>query len=54
MSHPKLIHNNENVISIGCILRRSGSEGKKRGGALAILRISGSNNDLDIIVLSED
>jgi hypothetical protein len=39
---------------LGCILRRTGNETKKRGGALAILRISGTNNDLDIIVLSED
>jgi len=42
------------VISIGCILRRAGSESKKKGGVLAILRISGSNNDLDIIILSDD
>jgi hypothetical protein len=56
MTNPKVIHSNENVSSIACILTRvsQGNDNKKKGGALAILRISGLTNDLDLLLLSEE
>lgn len=56
MTNPKVIHINENVSSIACILTRIGqsNDNKKKTGALAVLRISGLTNDLDLLLLSED
>ena len=52
MLSPKLIQHNENVTSIGCILARLGTDTKKKGGALAVLRFSGPNNDLEVLLIS--
>jgi hypothetical protein len=54
MLNPRLIHSNENVTSIACLLSRSSAESKKRGAALAVLRISGSSSDLEVLLLSEE
>jgi len=56
MINPKVIHSNENVSSIACILTRTNqpNDNKKKGGALAVLRVSGLTNDLDILLLSEE
>lgn len=53
MLHPKIIQTCDTVTSICCLLTRTG-EGRRRGHALAILRLTGTNNDLEIIILSED
>ena len=53
MTTPKLIHANDKVCSIGCILRRVGGENRRKGGVPAILRITGAAHDLDLLLLSE-
>ena len=49
--HPKLIQSSDSVTSICCLLNKIG-EGRKKGNSLAILRLTGNSNDLDMVILS--
>ncbi len=54
MHTTKLIHSNDYVTSMVCLLTKASSEGKRKGFALCVLRISGSGNDLDVLVLADE
>lgn len=44
----KVIHHNDNTFSIGCIIKKLNGDPKKKGGIMAIARVSNKNN-LDLI-----
>jgi hypothetical protein len=44
ISQLQIVQASEHIFSVGCILKRSGADPKRRGGYLFILRMSSKNN----------